>query len=256
MLTLWRSSVTEPEFQEPGAGTENVSETRRSSGADGSDPGTSRGKSGRFRSWCVYLLTTVGLFFAVVSWGLGAVVISMVTVAMAAAVLASSLWGGNGWSATRKIVRVTFAAALITPAAVGLIAVSKLAGVLIVLVLAATTPAVTSRVQARRPAREDPVVRPEPLSDPATWLAADRAPAGELSSLDDVALCLAWRRSFRLLEASRSATERLVVVEQRQRYLDELHRRSPDGLAAWLASGARASGNPLPYVDDARRRAG
>jgi hypothetical protein len=78
----------------------------------------------------------------------------------------------------------------------------------------------------------------------------------ELRNLDDEALCLAWRRSFLLLDGARSAAERLAVVEQRQQYLDELHRRSPKGLAAWLASGARASGNPLPYVDDARRRAG
>lgn len=239
-----------------GGRDENVGETRRSSGADGADSGMSRGKIRALRSWCVYLATTVGLVCAVVSWGLGGVVISMVTVAMAAAVLASSMWGGNGWSSTRRIVRVTCAAALITPAAVGLIAVCGLAGVLVVLLLAATTPALTSLVRKRRPAPADPVVRPEPLSDPATRLAAGHAPAEELRALDDVALCLAWRRSFRLLEASRSATERMVVVEQRQQYLDELHRRSPEGLAAWLNSGARASGNPLPYVDDARRRAG
>jgi hypothetical protein len=57
-----------------------------------------------------------------------------------------------------------------------------------------------------------------------------------------------------LLEGAATAGERLAVVEQRQRYLDELYRRSPDGLAAWFASGARASGDPLPYVDESRRR--
>jgi hypothetical protein len=80
--------------------------------------------------------------------------------------------------------------------------------------------------------------------------------ARDLSSLDNDALCLAWRRSFLLLEAAHSAVDRLSIVEQRQKYLDELHRRSPQGLAAWLASGARASGNPLPYVSDRWRRAG
>ncbi len=81
-------------------------------------------------------------------------------------------------------------------------------------------------------------------------------PMPDLSRLDDEALCLVWRRSFLRLETARSAAERLAVVEQRQKYLDELQRRSPEGLAAWLAAGARASGNPLPYVGDARRRAG
>jgi hypothetical protein len=211
--------------------------------------------------WCVYLVTTAGLLCAITSWSLRGVVISVVVVATATTVIATSAWGGNGRSAVRRIVRVTLAAGLIAPAVVGLIAVFKFAGVLVVLILAATTPAVTSLVQARRHAQGDPpVAQPESAThrDPATSLGDDPVPllARELRSLDDEALCLAWRRSFRLLEASRSAAERLSVVEQRQQYLDELHRRSPQGLAAWLASGARASGNPLPYVDDARRRAG
>lgn len=218
--------------------------------------------SGRgFRSWCVYLATMVGLFFAVITWGLGSVVIGAVCVATATAVIASSVWAGNGWSGTRRIVRVTLGAGLITPAAVGLIVVCKLAGVLVVLVLVATTPALTSLVRARRHVQGDPpVARPEARTprDTAAPVADGPpvAPAQELSSLDDEELCLAWRRSFRLLEGSPTTAQRLSVVEQRQQYLDELQRRSPGGLAAWLASGARASGNPFPYVDDARRRAG
>ncbi len=235
-----------------------MSETKRSSGADGS--GTSRSRSQSVRSCCVYLAATAGLLCAIGSWGLGGVVISVVVLATATAVVASSMWGGDGRSAARRIARVSFAAGVMTPAAVGLIAVFQFAGVLIVLALAVTTPALTSRVHARRQAKEGPpVARPESTGSraPVTPLvdvsAAD--PARELSSLDDAALCLAWRRSFRRLETAHSAAERLSIVEQRQRYLDELQRRSPQGLAAWLASGARASGNPLPYVDNARRRA-
>ncbi|MEV0788938.1 hypothetical protein [Kribbella sp. NPDC050459] len=84
--------------------------------------------------------------------------------------------------------------------------------------------------------------------------AAQSGAAAELARLDDEALCLEWRRSFFRLEAASTASARLAVVQERQRYLDELHRRSPDGLAAWFASGARASGDPLPYVDETRRR--
>jgi len=233
----------------------------RSSGGDGRDPGVSRGKSQSVRSWCVYLATTAGLLCGIASWGLGAVVISVVVAATTAAVVASSVWGADGWPAVPRIVRVTLATALITPAAVGLIAVFKFAGVLLVLTLAATTPALTSLVHARRHAQSDPPVAQPDSATPrvrATSLADGpaAAPARELRFLDDEALCLAWRRSFRLLEVAPSAAERLSVVEQRQQYLDELNRRSPEGLTAWLASGARASGNPLPYVDDARRRAG
>lgn len=232
----------------------------RSSGADRPDPSTSRGKSQVFRSWCVYLATTAGLVCAIASWGLVSVVIGVVVVALATAVVAASTWGGDGQGAVAKIVRVTVGAGLMTPAAVGLIAVFKFAGVLIVLILAATTPALTSIVRARRQAKGGaPLGRPEsatpraaatsPAGNPAA------APARELSSLDDAALCFAWRQSFRRLETAPTAVDLLSIVQQRQQYLDELHRRSPEGLAAWLASGARASGNPFPFVDDARRRA-
>ena len=237
-----------------------MSEMMRSSGADVPDPGTSRGTSRTIRSWCVYLATTVGLVCAIATWGLVGVVISAVVVAMATGVVASSMWGEEGRVAVRRVTRVALSAGLVTPAAVGLIAVAKSVGVLVVVILTVTTPALTSLVRARRKAKGDGrVVRPESTaprdsaSSPSDGPAA--GPAPELSSLGDEALCLAWRRSFRLLETARTAAERLSVVEKRQQYLDELNRRSPEGLAAWLASGARASGNPLPYVDDARRRA-
>jgi len=37
-------------------------------------------------------------------------------------------------------------------------------------------------------------------------------------------------------------------VEQRQLYLDEFERRNPTGLAEWLASGARAAGDPTRFI--------
>jgi hypothetical protein len=215
------------------------------------------------RSCCVYLATTAGLLCVIASWGLRGAVGSAVLVAVAAATVASAVWAADGRRAVPRIARVALAAGLIAPAIMGLIAVFKFAGFLIVLILAVTTPALTSLLQARRRTKGHPsAVQPESTAPrvPATagQLASGPAagPARDLHSLDDEALCLAWRRSFVLLEAARSAAERMSVVEQRQQYLDELHRRSPEGLAAWLASGARASGNPLPYVGDARRRAG
>jgi hypothetical protein len=237
-----------------------VSKMMRSSGADGSDPSTFRGRGRTVRMWCVDLTVTAGLVCAIANWGLARVLISVFVVATVTAVIASSTWEGHGRPAALSVVRVTLAIALIMPAAVGLIAALGFAGVLIVLALAVTTPALTSRVRSRRRVQGDsPAVRPQPARprDPATSLADGPAAAPEraLSSLADVELCLVWRQSFLLLETARTAAERQSVVEQRQLYLDELHRRSPEGFAAWLASGARASGNPFPYVDDARRRA-
>ena len=72
--------------------------------------------------------------------------------------------------------------------------------------------------------------------------------AADVRDLDDAQLCLAWRRSYVRLETERGAAARLAIVEQRQRYLDELQRRHGTAFQAWLESGARASGNPLPFL--------
>jgi hypothetical protein len=70
----------------------------------------------------------------------------------------------------------------------------------------------------------------------------------DLQRLTDEQLCQGWRASYLALQVRPSATATLETVELRQRYLDELQLRSSRGLTAWLASGARAAGNPLPYL--------
>lgn len=65
-----------------------------------------------------------------------------------------------------------------------------------------------------------------------------------LSAMDDMELCMAWRRSFTALQRASSPSDRMRIVEARRNYLDELGRRNPEGLAAWLGSGARAAGDP------------
>lgn len=228
------------------------------------DSGSPRGTARVVRSGCLCVATVTGVVCLVAKWGVPGLFVCSVLGAMSAAVVASAIWSDDddGWNAVRKIAKLALVASLLVPGAIGLIAALEFTGVLIVLILAGTTPAITSRVRARwfpaahrpPPQRDKPVgtvstARPRPAAiEPAA------EPMPELDFLDDQALCLAWRRSFVRLESARSAAERLAVVEQRQKYLDELHRRSPDGLAAWFASGARASGNPLPYVDEDRRR--
>lgn len=70
----------------------------------------------------------------------------------------------------------------------------------------------------------------------------------ELESLSDDELCRRWRRSFTALSQAADGALPLDVVRARQLYLDELERRHPAELRTWLASGARAAGNPLPYL--------
>jgi hypothetical protein len=73
--------------------------------------------------------------------------------------------------------------------------------------------------------------------------AADRVPV-----LDDRALCDAWRRSYVRLQACSTTGARHEVVRRRQLYLDELVRRHPAGAQRWFDSGARAAGNPYPFL--------
>jgi hypothetical protein len=66
--------------------------------------------------------------------------------------------------------------------------------------------------------------------------------------MSDTDLCHAWRASFTALQEASSPSQRIRIVEARQEYLDEFERRNPEGLLAWLASGARAAANPTRYV--------
>lgn len=69
-----------------------------------------------------------------------------------------------------------------------------------------------------------------------------------VSQLDTPTLCRAWRRSFAMLSAAETATERSIVVELRQLYLDELERRHPQSLASWLETRPAPSSGPEAYL--------
>ena len=71
-----------------------------------------------------------------------------------------------------------------------------------------------------------------------------------LEQLSTAALCDAWKRSFAALMCARTAQQRMVVVEVRAQYLDEMERRCPGGFSAWLASGALAAGGPDRFLAD------
>lgn len=69
--------------------------------------------------------------------------------------------------------------------------------------------------------------------------------APERSTAD---LCRQWRDSYDALRHATSDVHRLRIVMERQRCLDELGRRDPEGLQAWLASSASAAGDPERFL--------
>ncbi len=63
-------------------------------------------------------------------------------------------------------------------------------------------------------------------------------------------LCRQWQKSYEELRAEPAMARRLEIVEVRARCLDELERRDPAGLQAWLASNASAAGDPARFLSE------
>ncbi len=72
-------------------------------------------------------------------------------------------------------------------------------------------------------------------------------PSAPADALRTEELCLAWRRSYFLLQRAADDHTRQAVVRARQAYLDELEKRDGAGFSQWLAGGARAGSDPRPY---------
>jgi len=79
------------------------------------------------------------------------------------------------------------------------------------------------------------------------WYRGSR-PHAHLPALSTNDLCREWMATYGELAGAPSSAARLRIVMKRQRCLDELERRNPEGLQAWLASAASAGGDPRRYL--------
>ena len=98
--------------------------------------------------------------------------------------------------------------------------------------------ATESELSGRRP------VADVPLDTAPDWSPTLTVP----TYLSDQDLCLAWESSSRALRRCTSADERLEVVRVRQACLDELERRQPDAVRAWVLAGADPDSSPARYL--------
>jgi hypothetical protein len=71
-----------------------------------------------------------------------------------------------------------------------------------------------------------------------------------LRSTSDAELCRAWQHSFWCLREATRAEDKVDIVVQRQRLLDELEERHAPQLQSWLASGGRAHDSPHRFLPD------
>lgn len=69
-----------------------------------------------------------------------------------------------------------------------------------------------------------------------------------VASLTTGELCRLWRVSYLAVAASRDPTTLDHIARTRRHCLDELERRDPAGFRRWIEAGARAAGDPVPYI--------
>ena len=205
----------------------------------------------------------VGMACMVARWGLSwtiCCVLSVGTIALTMTLL-------MGVTDLRKAGRITVVVTLALLGFCGIVGVLGWSGAALVGMLAVTAlmwaprpsraprrPAPAAEVSesqaTRSPWSTSGLVTTASLADSEAtpWSALSLPDDTALHALDDAELCRTWRRSFVALQHSRSVARCLEVVRLRQLCLDELDRRHPKQLQRWLDSGARAAGNPLPYL--------
>jgi hypothetical protein len=121
---------------------------------------------------------------------------------------------------------------------------------LLVLLLASlSSPPVVRRLRRAGTSPVDPP--PADLTDPTAPVVDVEGegpqPEAVLAQLDDHELFQLWRGTFWQLGRQPTLKELTWLVSLRQSCLDELGRRNPAALQAWLDSGARASGGPEKF---------
>jgi hypothetical protein len=122
-----------------------------------------------------------------------------------------------------------------TTAALGVMIVSPGLGILVIATLVATHPFIRIWMASL-------------VGSAPKGISPETLPGSAPDALADDALCQAWRSSLMELQEATTATARANVVMARQSYLDELTRRHPQAMSAWLSSGAAAAGSPLPFL--------
>ncbi|MFI5693761.1 hypothetical protein ACIA58_18095 [Kribbella sp. NPDC051586] len=187
----------------------------------------------------------------------------------------SSPVAGSTGAAIRCTIPLSLGSGLAVVSLAGYSASAGFATLALVAVVAATSPPAAARVflsplgSAEDEERSTPVV---PADEQCTTASADggnRTDLPDLTSsaglardepavgaLGDSELCRQWRHSYVTLQKACTVTARLRIVARRQIYLDELERRAPQQLEAWLQAGARAAGDPSKFIcHDATGRA-
>lgn len=199
---------------------------------------------------CVLVGSGVGL--AVLEWSPLVTGVAVATASGCAALVVVSVSmtreAVDGEGGARGFAAVASASFLAGTGIVGLFAVASAfptLALLLVLLTGLSCPPVVRMVRRRLA-----LSRPTPATRVQAHLPAAAAPSPPVSTdgvvrrLSDGELCVLWRRTFWQLSSLRTPEAVLAIVLLRQALLDELARRNPAAVHAWIESGGRASGGP------------
>jgi hypothetical protein len=219
------------------------------------------------RVWAV--VGALGVGVAILEWSLLVTAAAVLGIGLCTALVlglltAEAILTPVTTSARTYVVTRSLAAGAGTVALLAVGALSPPVLLLVGVLLLVTAPPLVSRLVVHR--HREPRPRPAgpptgeprpPLPDaepPGPASLPDRRPG--LGQLGDHQLCGLWRQTFWELRDQQTVDEVLAMIALRQACLDELERRNPAALHAWLDSGARASGGPerfwLPDDDSGR----
>ncbi|MET0999874.1 MAG: hypothetical protein ABWX73_14250 [Marmoricola sp.] len=180
------------------------------------------------------LLTVMGLVFAVEHWGLALMVALSFTISLFAWGILGTMWGDRGLVELPRIIGRGSAVGLMATALAGLATTWGTLSLFVAAVLTLSHPLVKQKLVMLWSRLVSPAATP-PKTD-------------EHRQLSDAELCTMWKSSHAMLRTATTPADKAAVVQLRQDCLDELQRRHPDGLAAWMASGALADDNPQRFL--------
>ncbi len=216
------------------------------------------------RCWSV--AAVLGFAVSLLLWGPAIVLVVWAVAALFASLILVGLSTSPGHAspaADLRKGRLVGHSALIGAGAVAIIATADITPVLalvLILVAGASSPWASGRFRTWLAPNAAPTARADDTGPLAPDGPSGRAPLPvmhnqtSVQQLSDDELCHEWRKSFLILKGAHFQGEFARVVAVRRLLLDEMERRNPSALNAWLSSGARAAGGPERYLHAQRRR--
>src|SRR3954447_22338382 len=172
--------------------------------------GSSRttGVRGRVWRWASRLTLTVGILCAVAHDGWAMPLAEMLVFSFCSGFVAAGILAADGWSAVPTVTRIALWTGGALTAVGGVVSVFGVAGVLWLLVLIGISPVVRYCIEHRWFMEWGEAASPVPTRHAPPSSSSESHPeprlriapvVEDLETLDDAALCLAWRRSFLML---------------------------------------------------------